>query len=153
MHLREPPSARAKKQYATARGPVPLRLPQKSLSKIQESGGRGHDAWVTCGLGLSDFRLRWGEVTGAPCLEPPSPPKRAPVTRPPKRTLEHPRMQWRGEARRGGGCFRWQNGGKEGGGGGVGSPKTPKCLENGLFCDQKWVKNGPKMGLNVFFQK
>ena len=24
--------------------------------------------------------------------------------------------------------------------------KTPKCLENGLFWDQKWVKN-------VFFQK
>ena len=27
-----------------------------------------------------------------------------------------------------------------------GSPKIPKCLEHGLFCDKKWVKN-------VFFQK
>ena len=26
-----------------------------------------------------------------------------------------------------------------------GPPKIPKCLENGLFCDQKWVKNGSKM--------
>ena len=25
-----------------------------------------------------------------------------------------------------------------------GPPKTPKCLENGLFWDQKWVKNGSK---------
>ena len=25
-----------------------------------------------------------------------------------------------------------------------GSPKIPKCLENGLFWDQKWVKNGSK---------
>ena len=25
-----------------------------------------------------------------------------------------------------------------------GPPKIPKCLENGLFCDQKWVKNGSK---------
>ena len=24
-------------------------------------------------------------------------------------------------------------------------PKIPKCLENGLFWDQKWVKNGSKM--------
>ena len=28
----------------------------------------------------------------------------------------------------------------------LGPPKIPKCLENGLFCDQKWVKN-------AFFQK
>ena len=26
-----------------------------------------------------------------------------------------------------------------------GPPKIPKCLENGLFWDQKGVKNGPKM--------
>ena len=26
-----------------------------------------------------------------------------------------------------------------------GPPKIPKCLENGLFCNQKWVKNGSKM--------
>ena len=26
-----------------------------------------------------------------------------------------------------------------------GSPQIPKCLENGLFWDQKWVKNGSKM--------
>ena len=26
-----------------------------------------------------------------------------------------------------------------------GPPKMPKCLENGLFWDQKWVKNGSKM--------
>ena len=26
-----------------------------------------------------------------------------------------------------------------------GPPKIPKCLENGLFCDQKWVTNGSKM--------
>ena len=25
------------------------------------------------------------------------------------------------------------------------SPKIPKCLENALFCDQKWVKNKFKM--------
>ena len=25
-----------------------------------------------------------------------------------------------------------------------GPPKTPKCLENGLFWDRKWVKNGSK---------
>ena len=25
-----------------------------------------------------------------------------------------------------------------------GPPKIPKCLENGLFRDQKWVKNGSK---------
>ena len=24
-------------------------------------------------------------------------------------------------------------------------PKIPKCLENGLFWDQNWVKNGSKM--------
>ena len=24
----------------------------------------------------------------------------------------------------------------------LGPPKTPKCLENGLFSAQKWVKNG-----------
>ena len=30
-----------------------------------------------------------------------------------------------------------------------GPPKIPKCLENGLFWDQKWVKNGSK---NTFFQ-
>ena len=30
-----------------------------------------------------------------------------------------------------------------------GPPKIPKCLENGLFCDQKWVKNVfPKMILD-----
>ena len=26
-----------------------------------------------------------------------------------------------------------------------GPPKIRKCLENGLFWDQKWVKNGSKM--------
>ena len=26
-----------------------------------------------------------------------------------------------------------------------GPPRIPKCLENGLFCDEKWVKNGSKM--------
>ena len=26
-----------------------------------------------------------------------------------------------------------------------GPPKIPKCLENGLFWDQKWVTNGSKM--------
>ena len=26
-----------------------------------------------------------------------------------------------------------------------GPPKITKCLENGLFCDQKSVKNGSKM--------
>ena len=26
-----------------------------------------------------------------------------------------------------------------------GAPKIPKCLENGLLCDKKWVKNGSKM--------
>ena len=26
-----------------------------------------------------------------------------------------------------------------------GPPEIPKCLENGLFWDQKWVKNGSKM--------
>ena len=31
-----------------------------------------------------------------------------------------------------------------------GPPKIPKCLENGLFCDQTWVKKWVK---NVFFQK
>ena len=31
-----------------------------------------------------------------------------------------------------------------------GPPKIPKCLENGLFWDQKRVKNGSKM---FFFQK
>ena len=25
-----------------------------------------------------------------------------------------------------------------------GPPNIPKCLENGLFWDQKWVKNGSK---------
>ena len=25
-----------------------------------------------------------------------------------------------------------------------GPPKIPKCLESGLCCDQKWVKNGSK---------
>ena len=33
-----------------------------------------------------------------------------------------------------------------------GPPAIPKCLENGLFWDQKWVKNGSKMGQNRFFQ-
>ena len=28
---------------------------------------------------------------------------------------------------------------------GFGPWKTPKCLENGPFWDQKWVKNGSKM--------
>ena len=26
-----------------------------------------------------------------------------------------------------------------------GSPKIPKCLENGLFCDKKWDKKGSKV--------
>ena len=26
----------------------------------------------------------------------------------------------------------------------LGPPKIPKCFENGLFWDQKWVKNGSK---------
>ena len=26
-----------------------------------------------------------------------------------------------------------------------GPPKIPECLENGLFSDKKWVKNGSKM--------
>ena len=26
-----------------------------------------------------------------------------------------------------------------------GPPKSPKCFENGLFGDKKWVKNGSKM--------
>ena len=26
-----------------------------------------------------------------------------------------------------------------------GPPKIPKCVENGLFCDRKWVKIGSKM--------
>ena len=26
-----------------------------------------------------------------------------------------------------------------------GPPKIPKCLENGLFWDKKWVKNGSKV--------
>ena len=26
-----------------------------------------------------------------------------------------------------------------------GPPKTPKCLENGVFWDKKWVKNRSKM--------
>ena len=26
----------------------------------------------------------------------------------------------------------------------LGPPKIPKCLENGLFWDQKWLKNGSK---------
>ena len=26
----------------------------------------------------------------------------------------------------------------------LGPPKIPKCLENGLFWDQQWVKNGSK---------
>ena len=30
-----------------------------------------------------------------------------------------------------------------------GPPKIPKCLENGLFCDQKWVKKWIK----TFFSK
>ena len=30
-----------------------------------------------------------------------------------------------------------------------GPPKIPKFLENGLFCDQKWVTNGSKL----FFPK
>ena len=25
-----------------------------------------------------------------------------------------------------------------------GPPKIPKCLENGLLCDEKWVKMGQK---------
>ena len=29
-----------------------------------------------------------------------------------------------------------------------GPPKIPKCLENGLFWDKKWVKNGSKMGFS-----
>ena len=27
-----------------------------------------------------------------------------------------------------------------------GTPNIPKCLENGLFWDNNWVKNGSKMG-------
>ena len=27
-----------------------------------------------------------------------------------------------------------------------GPPKIPKCLDNRLFWDKKWVKNGSKMG-------
>ena len=29
-----------------------------------------------------------------------------------------------------------------------GPPKIPKCLENGPFCNQKWVNNGSKMGFS-----
>ena len=29
-----------------------------------------------------------------------------------------------------------------------GPPKIPKCLENRLFWDKKWVKNGSKMGFS-----
>ena len=32
----------------------------------------------------------------------------------------------------------------------LGPPRIPKCLENGLFCDQKWDKKWVK---KVFFQK
>ena len=32
-----------------------------------------------------------------------------------------------------------------------GPPKIPKCLENGLFWDTKWVKNGSQK--MCFFQK
>ena len=32
-----------------------------------------------------------------------------------------------------------------------GPPKIPKCLENGLFWDQTWVKNGSKMGQKRIF--
>ena len=32
-----------------------------------------------------------------------------------------------------------------------GPPKIPKCFENGLFWDQKWVKNGSKMGQKRIF--
>ena len=32
-----------------------------------------------------------------------------------------------------------------------GPPKIPKCLENGLFRDQKWVKKGSKMGQKRIF--
>ena len=32
-------------------------------------------------------------------------------------------------------------------------PKFRKSLENGLFGDQKWVKNGSKMGQKPFFPK
>ena len=32
-----------------------------------------------------------------------------------------------------------------------GPPKIPKCFENGLFWDQKWVKNGSKMGHKRIF--
>ena len=31
----------------------------------------------------------------------------------------------------------------------LGPPKIPKCLEDALFWDQKWVKNGSK---TAFFQ-
>ena len=34
-----------------------------------------------------------------------------------------------------------------------GPPRIPKCLENGLFCDEKWVKNGSKMGQKCVFKK
>ena len=29
-------------------------------------------------------------------------------------------------------------------------PKIPKCLENGLFWEQKWVKNGSKPFFQTF---
>ena len=32
-----------------------------------------------------------------------------------------------------------------------GPPKIPKCLENGMFWDQKWVKNGSKMAQKRIF--
>ena len=32
-----------------------------------------------------------------------------------------------------------------------GPPNIPKCLENGLSWDQKWVKNGSKMGQKHIF--
>ena len=32
-----------------------------------------------------------------------------------------------------------------------GPPKIPNCLENGLFWDQKCVKNGSKMGQKHIF--
>ena len=33
-----------------------------------------------------------------------------------------------------------------------GPPKIPKCLENGLFWDKKWVKNGSKMCFSNHFR-
>ena len=36
---------------------------------------------------------------------------------------------------------------------GCGPPKIPKCLENGLFWDQRSIKNGSKMGQRCVFPR